>query len=384
MIKGFSQFLVEEEKNVFFTFGRMNPPTIGHGLLIDKLASMSNRNPYRIYLSQSQDSKKNPLSYNDKVKFSRKMFRKHARSIMMNRKVKSVMDVGTALYDEGFRSITMVVGSDRVREFKVLLNNYNGKKSRHGFYNFKDINVMSAGDRDPDSDDAAGASATKQRKAAVDNDFVKFSQGLPKDSSNKDAKALFNAVRKGMGLKEETDFRNNVKLDTVSEIREKFVNEDIYNIGDQVVIKETDEVATISHRGSNYVILEKSDNTIVRKWLDAVEALDAKGIQAVGWNDYKKNSKKSIDPSKPGEGTNASAIKAMSITPGQAMATIMPGNKLNFKKFTEVQDPVKIAKDRAARRSGIADRRKAAVDRRNDAAIDRAIMVKARMKTRNN
>ena len=120
MIKGFSQFLVEEEKNVFFTFGRMNPPTIGHGLLVDKLASMSGRNPYRIYLSQSQDSKKNPLSYNDKVKFSRKMFRKHARSIMMNKKVKTVMDVGTALYDEGFRSITMVVGSDRVRELSLI------------------------------------------------------------------------------------------------------------------------------------------------------------------------------------------------------------------------------------------------------------------------
>ena len=163
-----------------------------------------------------------------------------------------------------------------------------------------------------------------------------------------------------------------------------FVNEDIFNIGDQVVIKETDEVATISHRGSNYVILEKSDNSIVRKWIDAIEALDAKGIQAVGWNDYKKNSKKSMDPTKPGEGTDASAMKAMSITPGQAMATIMPGNKLNFKKFTEVQDPVKIAKSRAARRSAVADRRKAAVDRRNDAAIDRAIMVKARMKTRNN
>ena len=154
-------------------------------------------------------------------------------------------------------------------------------------------------------------------------------------------------------MKEETDFRNNVNLDSVSEIREKFVNEKIYNVGDQVVIKETDEVATISHRGSNYVILEKSDNSIVRKWIDAIEALDAKGIQAIGWNNYKKDSK-------------------------------MPGKKLNFKKFTEVQDPVKIAKDRAARRSAVADRRKAAVDRRNDAAIDRAIMVKARMKTRNN
>ena len=91
-----------------------------------------------------------------------------------------------------------------------------------------------------------------------------------------------------------------------------------------------------------------------------------------------------MNPEKPDDGTNAAAQKALSITPGQAMATIMPGNKLNFKKYTEVADPVKIAKARAERRSAVANRRKAAIDRRNDGAIDRAIMQKARMKTRNN
>ena len=377
MISSFRQYLVEEERHAYFTLGRMNPPTIGHGKLIDKLSSKAGRNPYKIFLTQTQDSKKNPLSYPQKVKFARKMFRKHARNIVLNKKIKTVMNAAVDLYDSGFRSVTMVVGDDRVREFNALLNNYNGKRSSHGLYNFKEINVVSAGERDPDSESASGASATKQREAAADNDFTKFSQGLPKDTSNKDAKSLFNAVRLGMGLKEETEFKNKVKLDSVSEIREKFVSEDIFKVGDQVVIKETDEVAIISHRGSNYVILEKSDNTIVRKWLDAIEALDAKGLQSIGWDKYKKDSKKSMNPDYPDRGTDASVIKAVGITPGQAMATITPGKKLTFKKFTEVQDPVKIAKARAKRRAD-------AIDRSNDRRIDRAIMQKARMKTRNN
>tara|TARA_Y100001972_G_C7641061_1_gene322059 strand:+ start:681 stop:1814 length:1134 start_codon:yes stop_codon:yes gene_type:complete len=377
MISSFKQYLVEEERHAYFTLGRMNPPTIGHGKLIDKLSSKAGRNPYKIFLTQTQDSKKNPLSYPQKVKFARKMFRKHARNIVLNKKIKTVMNAAVDLYDSGFRSVTMVVGDDRVREFNALLNNYNGKRSSHGLYNFKEINVVSAGERDPDSESASGASATKQREAASDNDFTKFSQGLPKDTSNKDAKSLFNAVRLGMGLKEETEFKNKVKLDSVSEIREKFVSEDIFKVGDQVVIKETDEVAIISHRGSNYVILEKSDNTIVRKWLDAIEALDAKGLQSIGWDKYKKDSKKSMNPDYPDRGTDASVIKAVGITPGQAMATITPGKKLTFKKFTEVQDPVKIAKARAKRRAD-------AIDRSNDRRIDRAIMQKARMKTRNN
>ena len=377
MISSFKQYLVEEERHAYFTLGRMNPPTIGHGKLIDKLSSKAGRNPYKIFLTQTQDSKKNPLSYPQKVKFARKMFRKHARNIVLNKKIKTVMNAAVDLYDSGFRSVTMVVGDDRVREFNALLNNYNGKRSSHGLYNFKEINVVSAGERDPDSESASGASATKQREAASDNDFTKFSQGLPKDTSNKDAKSLFNAVRLGMGLKEETEFKNKVKLDSVSEIREKFVSEDIFKVGDQVVIKETDEVAIISHRGSNYVILEKSDNTIVRKWLDAIEALDAKGLQSIGWDKYKKDSKKSMNPDYPDRGTDASVIKAVGITPGQAMTTITPGKKLTFKKFTEVQDPVKIAKARAKRRAD-------AIDRSNDRRIDRAIMQKARMKTRNN
>ena len=87
------------------------------------------------------------------------------------------------------------------------LNKYNGKKARHGLYNFMDIKVISAGERDPDADGVEGMSASKMRSAASDNDFTAFAQGLPKEFSNSDSKALFNAVRKGLGLKEETNLQ---------------------------------------------------------------------------------------------------------------------------------------------------------------------------------
>ena len=96
----------------------------------------------------------------------------------------------------------MVVGEDRINEFELLLKKYNGKKARHGFYHFNSINVISSGNRDPDSEGISGVSASKQRAAASDNDFTTFAQGLPNNVSNDDAKGLFNAVRSGLGLKE--------------------------------------------------------------------------------------------------------------------------------------------------------------------------------------
>src|SRR5210317_140949 len=213
MIPSFKSYLVEEERLVYFTFGRMNPPTIGHEKLLNKLAANARGSfPYRVYLSQSQDPKKNPLDYKAKVKYARKMFPKHARSIMMDKKIKTPFDVMTKLYDEGFRKVVMVVGSDRVNEFEVRLKKYNGKKGGHGFYNFKDIYVISAGERDPDADGAEGMSASKMRSAASENDFPTFAQGLPKSISNSDSKALFNSVRKGLGLKEEKSFKRHLEL----------------------------------------------------------------------------------------------------------------------------------------------------------------------------
>jgi len=282
LINSFKSFLIEEERTVYFTFGRMNPPTIGHEKLMTKLSEKSGKNPYRVYLSHSQDAKKNPLSFNEKVKYSRKMFPKHARQIMSDMKVKTVFDAATKLYNEGFKKVAMVVGSDRINEFNALLNKYNGKKGRHGFYNFENINVISAGERDPDADGAKGMSASKMRQAVMEKDFTSFSQGLPRSVSNSEAKKLYNSVRSGMGLKEQKEFKNHVSLAKVSDRREDYVEGKILNTGDKVTIKENNKNGVVISRGSNYVIVE-SEGKQHRYWLDAVELSNQKvALQTFG------------------------------------------------------------------------------------------------------
>ena len=91
-IKNFSQYLVESEKEVFFTFGRMNPPTVGHGKVLDTISKKSGRNDYKIFLSQVSNPKKDPLSYSDKVKHIRKMFPKHGRNVIINKNVRTAFD----------------------------------------------------------------------------------------------------------------------------------------------------------------------------------------------------------------------------------------------------------------------------------------------------
>ena len=273
MISSFRQYLVEEEKTVFFTFGRMNPPTTGHEKLMNELAKKSGKNSYKVFLSQTQDKKKNPLPYQEKVKMVRKFFPKHARQVMLDKKIKNVFDVATRLFNEGYKNLTMVVGSDRVTEFNTLLNKYNGVKGRHGLYNFNRINTISAGDRDPDADDVTGMSASKMRKVAAEGNFSQFTQGLPRSVSNAEAKKVYNQVRKGMGLKEVNQYYNTLNLAPVSEKREEYVKGNLFNIGDSVTVVGSDQLARVTSLGSNYVIIEQ-DGKHFRKWLDSIELVE--------------------------------------------------------------------------------------------------------------
>ena len=275
MISSFKSYLIEEERTVFFTFGRMNPPTTGHEKLMNELAKKSGKHSYRVYVSQSVDKKKNPLDYGTKVKTIRKFFPKHARQVMLDKKVKSVFDALTEIYNDGYKNVSMVVGSDRVNEFNILLKKYNGVKARHGLYNFKKINVISAGDRDPDADDVSGMSASKMREAASDGDFTKFSQGLPRNVSNSDAKKVYNEVRRGMGLREQKEYFNKLHFEPVSEKREAYVKGNLFNIGDHVTVMGSDELASVTSLGTNYVIVE-SGGKLYRKWLSDIELLEKK------------------------------------------------------------------------------------------------------------
>lgn len=266
-MKSFKDYLVEETKQVTFAFGRFNPPTTGHEKLFDQLKKLSRGGTYRIYASKSVDKKKNPLLFKDKVKFMRKMFPKHARNIMADPDVRTALDICVKLYDQGFNKVQMVVGSDRVREFDVLLNKYNGVKSRHGFYEFQGvINVLSAGERDPDAEGVKGMSASKLRQLALDGERQEFAKGVSAASLATD---LYNAVRKGMGLRAESS-QPHTQLEKVSDTREDYIQEKIFRIGSKIRLKETGHQGKVLIRGANYVIAELNGYK-KRCWLDSIE-----------------------------------------------------------------------------------------------------------------
>jgi nicotinic acid mononucleotide adenylyltransferase len=178
------------------SWGRMNPVTSGHELLAKKVASeaRARKATPMIFLSHSSDPKKNPLSYDDKIAFAQQAF---GRMVVKSR-AKTIIEVAKEVSKQ-YANLVIVVGSDRVPEFKTLLNKYNGKD-----YKFKTIEVVSAGERDPDADDVTGMSASKMRALAADGDMESFKRGLPK-KLQRNAEKVYTAVRDGMGVNEETE-----------------------------------------------------------------------------------------------------------------------------------------------------------------------------------
>ena len=255
-------------KSVAFAFGRFNPPTIGHEKLINKVKSLPT-NDYKIYLSRSNDPKKNPLSPRDKLSIMKKMFPTHARNIEIN-KTNMVLDLATDLYKKGYTDLTMVAGSDRVREFETILKKYNGVSSRHGMYNFDNIKVVSAGERDPDAEGASGMSASKMRAAAAKGDLNNFKKGLPRGV---DADSIMKQVRKGMNLAANYMYMRNLNpIASLEEfeqqqIRDLYIREQIFNIGDTVDYIKEDKQGKVVRKGTNYIVLEDNKNNLHKAWI---------------------------------------------------------------------------------------------------------------------
>ena len=190
-------FEQQSNKHAAFCFGRMNPPTVGHAQLIDTVAKAAQGGDYFVFVSQTQDSKKNPLDYATKIKFLKALFPDQASHIVYAPELKTIMQVAEWLYNAGYRAVTFAAGSDRLDSFKKLLTDYNGKEGGNVYYKFDTINFVSSGDRDPDADGIAGVSASSAREAASQGDFEAFAQAT---GAGKLAKPLYDAVRKGMLL----------------------------------------------------------------------------------------------------------------------------------------------------------------------------------------
>ena len=285
-----------------FTFGRFNPPTIGHEKLIKRVAAEAKKvagAPYYIFASHSENAKKDPLPYTKKVAYMKKMFPKYARNIIVD-KARNVFEIAVTLHNKGHRSIIMVVGSDRVKEFDGLLNKYNGVEARHGYYGFDNIQVISAGERDADSDGVSGMSASKMRAAASENRYKNeydergrlekegFEAGLPAGFNQ--GMSLFKDVRKYMGIRE-SFIVHQVQQTEEDVIRDMYLENKIFTIGEEVTDTYTGVTGKIIRRGTNYVTFATEDGITYKKWLYEIELAEDcwAGYKQVGMK--KKNGK---------------------------------------------------------------------------------------------
>jgi len=253
------------------TFGRFNPPTVGHGKLLSAARKAAAGGDLKIYPSRSQDPKKNPLDPDMKISFMRKMFPDYAENIINDSEMKSIFNVLILASEDGYANINIVVGSDRQAEFENLATKYNGE-----LYEFENIRVISAGVRDADAEGVEGMSASKMRKAVADNDFDSFRKGTPKELNDTETQSLFDAVFNGMKLKKKAvaeTWEIAPKCDPKG-LRENYVSGNIFNIGDIVENLNTGLIGKIIRRGTNYLICVTEEEYMFKSWIrDVMEAV---------------------------------------------------------------------------------------------------------------
>jgi hypothetical protein len=246
-------------------FGRFNPPTIGHQQLMDvaaQSASQDKDGEYLIFPSRSQDKKKNPLDPDTKIGYMQKFYPQHAGNIVNDANTKTIFDVLKMAHNNGYAGVRIIGGADRVKEFEKLSNQYNGQ-----LYNFDNIEVVSAGDRDPDAKGVEGMSASRMRLAAAENDFKTFRSGLPPEVKPAEAKELFNILRGAMSIKEGWDiWQIAPKLDFQS-LRENYITESIFKLGEKVENLNTGLIGRIIRRGTNYLICVTESGQMFKSWI---------------------------------------------------------------------------------------------------------------------
>ena len=307
----------ETTETLTVAFGRFNPPTVGHGKLLAAAKKAAAGEDLKIYPSRSQDPKKNPLDPDMKVGFMKKMFPDYEENIVNDAEMRSIFNVLTTADEQGYKNVNIIVGSDRQSEFESLAQKYNGD-----LYNFDLIRVISAGVRDADAEGVEGMSASKMRKAVVDNDFDAFRRGTPKELDDGDTQALFDAVRSGMKIKAKKKevvemWEIAPRFDTRG-LRDQYVNGFIYKIGDIVESLHTGLIGEIVRRGTNHLICVTKENYMFKSWI----------------RDVMEYTEKTMDrrmrvPGKPNtlDGTTGYLKNAMAVTGTSSIKNFINKNK---------------------------------------------------------
>ena len=261
--------------DITVVFGRFNPPTIGHEKLLQAAEKAAQGGDFKIYPSRTQDAKKNPLDPDMKVSFMRKMFPKYEDQIVNDSEMISIFNVLTTAYEEGYKNVNIIVGADRQAEFENLANKYN-----KDLYDFKQIRVISAGVRDADAEGVEGMSASKMRKAVMDDDFEAFKKGTPKGINDGETRTLFDAVRAGMGVKKKKEVKELWQIAPRYDqkgLRENYVKKKVFRMGDIVESLSTGLIGKIIRRGTNYLISVSESNVMFKSWIhDVMEYTETK------------------------------------------------------------------------------------------------------------
>lgn len=309
----------EELPPLTVVFGRFNPPTVGHDKLLKSAKRISAGGDIKIYPSRSQDPKKNPLDPNTKVSYMKKMFPEFEENIINDEEMKTIFNVLVTANEDGYTNVNIVVGSDRQAEFENLAQKYNGD-----LYNFDQIRVISAGVRDADAEGVEGMSASKMRKAVIDDDFKSFRRGTPKTLDDGETQALFNAVRQGMQVKKSKVKKESFALWEIApkydmrNLRENYVRGKIFRIGDKVQNLNTGLIGEVIRRGTNHLICVTEEGYMFKSWIkDLMEYTEVK-----------------MDRMFRSPGTTGYLKYASKQTPGSTLGkeNIQPGGKafLNF------------------------------------------------------
>ena len=250
----FKSFIAEEEqsKHIVFAYMRGNPPTSGHGLVAHKVrdTALEHKADHVVVMSHSHEPKKNPLPPAVKVKHARRMF-PGVNIEHSSKETPTFMHYLDKFHKAGYKKVTMVAGSDRVDEYKERVEKYK--------HPGMDVEVLSAGHRDPDAEGTTGVSGTKQREHASNNDFKSFKKGVPYHVSDEHAKELFHDLRKGMNIQED------IALE-LPEIRELYVAGKIFKLGEEVSTMGGKE-GVIVYRGNTYVTIQEEDGSTSKHWI---------------------------------------------------------------------------------------------------------------------
>lgn len=241
-------------------FGRFNPPTKEHKQLFVSARTVAGNSDLKIYPSRVQDSERNPLKPDPKIGYMKKMFPDFKENIINDEKMITIFDVLQAAENDGYSEVTIVVGSDRLAEFRSLAQKHNGS-----VYNFNDITVVAGGEKDSDTE-----LASKMRQAAIEDNINAFRSGVP--PSFKDIEKLFKDVQSGMKVKtkEEIELWKISPKSHYTSLREKYVDGNIFKTGTIVENLNTGLRGKIIRRGTNYLICETQDNLMFKSWITDV------------------------------------------------------------------------------------------------------------------